>query len=104
MKNSDKEYIGDAILEYLARDYITEYYPNHKNRSNVITNLTANISLTIIGKRVGIKPCVQPHRHHAACKCIANQVEVLIYDKFIELGLEQLKVWFVDEIVYNSNL
>ena len=99
-----KEWIGDAIIEFFARDIFNSCWNNKihaTQQRQKSVKLVTNDELGRIGKLIGLEPIPNPPDGFILHMNYANAVEIKVYEVYEKEGIEEARKWFVDNIVKN---
>jgi len=97
-----KEYVGDALLSFVAREVLCTDWKHRKKQREVECALMSNQSLERIGKKIGLKP-IEDSGHNKQHKKYACAVEIKLYEVYLDCGIEGAKDWFKQNILSNYN-
>jgi dsRNA-specific ribonuclease len=100
MTLKEKEYLGDAILEFLAREYVILSYDGCYKyiTGNLVSHIVCNKTLARIANKIGI---VQRNHPFVKGKGLADEIEIILFEIYDEKGMAEARRWFYNNIVPN---
>ncbi len=97
MKEQHKEYLGDAILDFVVREWIVIHKETSFVTHNINSKLTSNAHLAECA-RVIFKD--EDFSHYTNdFKPLADRVEVLVYELYLANGMDFIKEWIYNNII-----
>jgi len=101
MTDKQREFCGDALFTFLARDYYcnkkhaTERF-DHSKINVIVGRMCANGIMGRIAVGLGI---ITQWDAHSARKGGGDEFEIFIYKMFQEHGISHCQEWFANEVI-----